>query len=141
MCARSQGPVMPTIILNVVPHLRKFRFRKERLPLMTSRAIQFSDRLVLMAVAGAFLLPACIVGAMGYLGINEMDLLHADAQSIANSQWVDVELATEAMDLSNQNARINMRIALAASSEEINLLISQRANNTDHITALIARLQ
>ena len=100
-----------------------------------------SDRFTGAALALAFLLLTGIVVVVGRLGLSGMERLHDDAQSIADTQWEDVQLAMEALNYSNQNSRIVMQIVLASDRPEIDSLLAQRAQNDLKISALLEHLR
>ena len=93
-----------------------------------------------VALAFAFLVLISIVVGVGYLGLNSMDSLHADARTIAETQWTDMQLANEALTYSNQNSRINMQI-VTCDQQDIDLLLVHRAENSAKVSALLKRLQ
>jgi diguanylate cyclase (GGDEF)-like protein len=100
-----------------------------------------SDRFLGVALALAFLLLTSIIVAVGYLGLSAMERLHADAQNMAATEWEDVQLATQALDYSNQNRQITVQIAMTTDRPAINGLLAQQAENNAKISALINRLR
>ena len=100
-----------------------------------------SNRFVAVALAITFLVSTSLVMGVGYLGLREMSSLQAQARSIAQEQWGDVQLAGEALMYSNRNSRLNMQIVMTGSRAEIDPLLAQRAENSAKITAIIQRLQ
>jgi hypothetical protein len=70
-----------------------------------------------------------------------MDTLHADAQTIAETQWTDVQMAGEALTYSNRNSRINMQIVVTSDQRKIDSLLVHRTENSARISELLDRLQ
>ena len=77
-----------------------------------------------------FILLTLIVAGVDYVSLSTMKQLHGKAQSIAEQEWIDVLLATNALEHSNQNIRIVTRLVLATDSEEIRSLLAERAANS-----------
>jgi diguanylate cyclase (GGDEF)-like protein len=100
-----------------------------------------SDRLVTAALVSVFGVLICLILAVGQLGRDAMYRLHADARNIAEQQWVDVQLASEALDYSNQNNQLNMQIVLSDDRSEVESLVFRRTNNSARISALLAHLR
>ena len=100
-----------------------------------------SDRFIGVALALSLLVLISIVVGVGFLGLNAMDNLHVDARTIAETQWTDVQMASEALTYSNRNSRINMQIVVSNDQPDINLLLARRAENTAKISALLKQLQ
>lgn len=67
--------------------------------------------------------------------------LHAEARNIAEQQWIDGQLAGEALYDSNQNSQINWRIFLSDRRSEIDQLLVRRGENSARISAWLAQLQ
>jgi PAS domain S-box-containing protein len=114
------------------------------LPIKTvdvQRKTVMSDRFIGVTLTFALLLLISLIIGVGYLGLNAMDSLDADARSIAETQWVNVQLANEALTYSNQNSRINMQIVVAGDPQEVDSLLVHRAGNSARITDLLHRLQ
>lgn len=100
-----------------------------------------SDRFIGVALALSLLVLISIVVGVGFLGLKAMDNLHVDARAIAETQWTDVQMASEALTYSNRNSRINMQIVVGDDQPDINLLLARRAENTARISALLKQLQ
>jgi PAS domain S-box-containing protein len=100
-----------------------------------------TDRFIGVALAFALLVLVSIVVGVSYLGLNAMSSQSADAQTIAETQWKDVELASEALTYSNRNSRINLQIIVTSDPRETQSLLSERAQNSARISTLIERLQ
>jgi diguanylate cyclase (GGDEF)-like protein len=88
-----------------------------------------------------FLALVGLVVAVGQLSRQMMYRLHVDAQNIAEGEWGDVELASEALEYSNQNTLIIMQIVSSNDQVEIDSLLARRTNNSAKVAALLTRLQ
>ncbi len=97
------------------------------------------------AIAGAlfagFLALTLIVAATDYWSLSTMEKLHAQARSIADNQWIDVQLANEAVGHSNANSRIIMQLIVTRDPEEATSLLADREKNSAKISALAEQLQ
>lgn len=102
---------------------------------------RISDRLIVVALAIAFLIPSCTVIGIGYLSLKKMERFRLDAKGIADSEWRDVELANEALRYSNENTQIDMRIVVTTNDTELQSLLEKRGQNSTRISALIEVLQ
>jgi two-component system, cell cycle response regulator len=100
-----------------------------------------SDRFLGIGLIVSFLAMVSIIVEMGRLGVHEMDSLHADAHAIAQQQWRDVQLASEALGFSNRNSQINTQLVLSDDESEIDSLLMRRTENAGQISKLLARLQ
>lgn len=100
-----------------------------------------SSRFVAVALAIAFFIPLVIMISVGYLGLQEMKRLQNDARGIATGQWIDVELAQQALDYSNQNMLLNQQIVMSSPGQDTLLFIAQRKKNSDQITAIVQQLE
>ena len=100
-----------------------------------------SDRYIGVGLVVVFLTLIAVVLGVGRLGMQTMDSLRADAQKIADEPWVDVQLASEALDLSNQNSQINMQIVLSDSPSGTDSLLARRQENSARISNLLGRLE
>lgn len=100
------------------------------------------DRFVAAALSFAFLLLISIIGGVGYLGLRGMEKQHLTATKIASTQWENVRLATQALDYSNQNSRITMRVVMGSGDQPgDNRLLLHRDENDALISAILQRLE
>src|SRR5205085_9600771 len=83
---------------------------------------------------------AVLIG-IGWLGLDRMGQNDADMEALVNKRWAKVQLSREALNYSTLNNRITMQIFLVQDKEEIDLLLAQRAENSDRITDLIKQLE
>jgi PAS domain S-box-containing protein len=100
-----------------------------------------SKRFIGTALAVAFFVLIAIIVGVGYLGLSAMAKLHADEQSISQTEWRDVELADEALAYHNRNAYINMEIVMVDDPATVASLLVQRVKNSAQIAAVIENLK
>ncbi len=99
------------------------------------------NRLISAGFAVLFLALVLAVAGVGQLGLHAMKGLYADARSIAETQWIDVQIANRALNYSNQNSQINMRVFLGSNPSETASLLRLRGENSAKVTELLALLQ
>jgi diguanylate cyclase (GGDEF)-like protein len=114
---------------------------QSEVPALTYAKAKPKDRFFAAALVVAFLLLTGIVIAVGYLGLNGMERLNADAQGIADTQWEDVRLAFEALDDSNQSSRITTQIVMAVDLHEVDSLLTRRAQYDVKVAGIIQQLK
>ncbi len=98
-------------------------------------------RAIGMALAVAFLMLTYIVVGINYWSLSTTEQLQARAQSIADHQWVNVQLASEAINYSNINSRIVTKLMVTSDRGEVTSLLADRANNSARISTLAQELQ
>ena len=86
------------------------------------------------------LLIALLVGT-GILGLSRMDQVNANLEYVIGRRWANLQLARESLRYSNQNSRITLEVFLLKDEQLIGQLLATRAENTDKISELLARLQ
>jgi len=99
-----------------------------------------SDRFIGVVLTFALLVPISLVVGVWCLGLN-VDSLSADARTIAETQWMGTQLASEALTYSNRNGRINMQIVVTSDQREIDSLLANRAKHSARISDLLLRPQ
>jgi hypothetical protein len=99
-----------------------------------------SDANMTARLALSFGLLIAIVVCLGLLGLGH---LRADAEleAITDARQYKEQLSRNALDMSNLNNRITMQVFLISDENEVNLLLKQRAKNTEKISALIETLR
>ena len=108
--------------------------RAVRLPVVTGRQVG-------MTLGLAFgLLVGTVIG-IGILGLSRMDQINAKREEILDSRWPKQQLARQALAYSTRNSRITMEIFLLRDKRVIDPLLKNRAENTDAISALVAKLE
>ena len=100
-----------------------------------------SERFIGIGLGVVFLVLIANMGMVAYFGLRSIESEHAQARSMATHEWIDVQLAEEALAYSNRNTRINMQLVASTNRTEIDSLIGQRRDNSDKITAIIKRLR
>ncbi|HYA23231.1 MAG TPA: ATP-binding protein [Terriglobales bacterium] len=100
-----------------------------------------SDKFIRVGLIAVFLILILLIVGVGQLGLRAMRSQHADAQNMAEQQWMDVQLAGETLDYVNQTLQIDMRIVLSHDPPQAQSLLRQRAANRAKIDALFAHLQ
>jgi len=89
----------------------------------------------------AFSLLVVLLIVVGDLGLRRMDLINADLQDIMEKQWAKLRLSREALAYSNRNSRITMQVFLLTDRKEIDLLLVERAENSERISTLLGTLE
>ena len=92
-----------------------------------------------LTVAFAILIGVLI--AIGWLGLSRMALMSGDIHEIVDRRWQKVQLSREALGYSTLNSRITMQIFLLDDRPAIDLLLEQRARNTESISGLLTRIE
>jgi diguanylate cyclase (GGDEF)-like protein len=90
-----------------------------------------------IAFAGLIL----ILAGVGWLGLSRTAQINQEMTRMVNTRWPKVQLASEALGISNLNNRVTMHIFLWAGQGEIPELLARRAENTERITALVNQLE
>ncbi len=86
------------------------------------------------------LLIAILVG-LGFFALRRMDQANARLVGVLGEKWGKLELARAALAYSARNSRITMEIFLLNDKRQIEPLLVQRAQNTQHITALVIAIE
>lgn len=102
----------------------------------TLSVLQLAVRLL-----AAFAVLVGILLSVGILGINRMDQINANLEKTLSRRWEKLQLAREALVISNRNSRTTMQIFLVNDRQQIDELIKARADNTERISQLLAQLQ
>lgn len=89
----------------------------------------------------AFGVLVSILMGVGYLGLSRMDQISANFNEILGKHWTKLRLTRDALGYSNRNSRITMEILLLRDSNQIDPLLSERAENTKRISELIAQIE
>ncbi len=91
-------------------------------------------------VCGLLVLIFTIIG-VDYSGLSTTRAMHLRSESIRENQWTDVELATAALNLSNQNGRILTELVFVHDREKIDLLLGLRQQNSRKLSAILDELR
>jgi len=100
-----------------------------------------SDKFIRAGLIAVFLILILLIIGVGQVGLRAMLSQHADAENIAERQWIDVQVAGETLDYINQTLQMDVRIVLSNDPSEAQSLSRQRAENRAKIDALLAGLQ
>ena len=100
-----------------------------------------TNRFIGVGLPLVFLTFIVLIVGIGTVGTRAMKELHAQGQSIAHQQWVDVQLANQALSYSNQNSQINIEIFLTDDPSVRDSLLGRRAYNSASISVLLGQLQ
>src|ERR1039458_1035263 len=76
-----------------------------------------------------------------YLTLDRMRRMNASTLDTLNESLLELQLGQEALRYSSENSRITMQVFLVQRQEEIDELLPRRAENTRHISALVAALE
>src|ERR1035438_3606110 len=98
-----------------------------------------SRPIVRLGVAFAALI-ALLVG-IGQLGLRRMHEINDTLSDITGRRSDKLQLAREALMLSNQNSRITMEVFLVQDGARIDGLLAARSENTNRISELIAKVE
>ena len=88
-----------------------------------------------------FVVLVLLIAGVGWVGLRTMAQIHAQAREIADTQLKDVQLASEALNLSNQNSRINLEIAMSDDRGEIDSFLARQKMNNAQVSELLKQLQ
>ncbi len=89
----------------------------------------------------SFALLIAILLGTAYLTLHRMQRLNASTLDTLNESLLELQLGQEALRYSSENSRNTMQIFLLQRQEEIDLLLTRRAENSRHISALVAALE
>jgi diguanylate cyclase (GGDEF)-like protein len=92
-------------------------------------------------LGSAFGILVAILIGIGSLGLSRMDQINAGLDGVLGRRWGKLHLAREALAYSSRNSRITMEVFLLNDKQEIQPLLSQRAENTQKISELVAKLE
>ena len=101
---------------------------------MTSKHIR-------LRLGTAFAVLIAILVGIGEVGLRRMKEVDDTLRDIAGRRMNNVRLVREAMTLSNRNSRITMELFLLQDRAQIEMLLTERSENTEKITALVAEIQ
>lgn len=79
--------------------------------------------------------------SVGWLGLRQMARINSNLEEIASKRWAKVQLAGDALFYSNLNNRLTMEIFFLRDREDIDPLLTRRADNTQMISALVRRIE
>jgi diguanylate cyclase (GGDEF)-like protein len=79
--------------------------------------------------------------AIGQLGLSRIDEINASREDVLNRHQKKVQLAREALDLSNANSRVVMEVFLLRDGAQIDAVLAQRSQNSSAISKLFSEIQ
>ena len=88
-----------------------------------------------------FTLLLAIVIAVGWLNRDRMDKANANLENLFGQHWTKLRLGQEAIELSNMNSRITMEVFLLKDRAEIDSRLAVRAESSDRISELLAKIE
>src|ERR1051326_2497566 len=94
-----------------------------------------------VGLVASFIFLILLIGAVGYLGLREAGLLRSEMESIQQTQWMDVEVANEAIAYSTQNTSLDMQLLLDENAPDRQALLRQETENSQRISAVIDQLK
>lgn len=94
-----------------------------------------------LKLGAAFGVLIAILIGIGILGLSRMHQVNADFEDVLGRRFVKLQLAREALMYSNGNSRITMQIFLLNDKRLIEPLLIRRAQNTQKISDLVAKLE
>ncbi len=94
-----------------------------------------------MRLGLAFVILIALLIGTAYLGFSRMKRINADLNAVVGTQWTAVQLSREAIAYSNRSGRVTMEIFLLEDKKAIDSRLKIRAENSQVITELIAKLE
>jgi diguanylate cyclase (GGDEF)-like protein/PAS domain S-box-containing protein len=88
-----------------------------------------------------FVILVAILIGIGILGLSRMDQSNAALEDVTGRRWSKLQLAQDALMYSNRNTRITLEIFLLSDLRTINPLLADRAQNTQRISNLVAKIE
>ncbi|MGD0506166.1 MAG: EAL domain-containing protein [Terriglobales bacterium] len=92
-------------------------------------------------LGNTFVFLVAILIGIGILGLSLMDQSNAALEDLTGRQWSKLQLAQDALTYSNQNSRITVEIFLLNRQRAIDRLLADRAQNTQKISNLVAKIE
>jgi len=134
----------PKIILNLhtespnIPNNRRRATDRLGEFLTIQKYMKFPAALLCLGLAfGASLVLTIGVGAAN---LKQMAKMKAEIQHITDVHWQSSLLAQQVLGLSSRNNRITLQVFLLTDEKVIDLLLKERRQNSDQITALIRQI-
>jgi diguanylate cyclase (GGDEF)-like protein/PAS domain S-box-containing protein len=99
-----------------------------------------TTRQIGLRLGAAFAVLIAILVGIGQLGLRRMHEINETLNDIAGRRSAKLQLAQEALTLSNRNSRLTMEIFLVQNRAHIDTLLAARSENTDKISKLVAEI-
>lgn len=100
-----------------------------------------SKRSIGTTLTMAFTVLIGLLVCIGWLSLKRMNELNQGLQDIALDHWVEMRLATDAMQYSNENSRLVLQVFLVSGRQEIDTLVARRKENSAKISAVLEDLR
>jgi diguanylate cyclase (GGDEF)-like protein len=94
-----------------------------------------------MRLSIAFVALIAILAAIGQLALSRIDEINASREDVLNRHQKKVQLAREALDLSNANSRVVMEVFLLRDRAQVDAVLAQRSQNSSAISKLFTEIQ
>jgi hypothetical protein len=88
----------------------------------------------------AFAVLITMLAGIGQLGLRRMTEIEKNLSDITGTRSEELQLAREALMLSNRNSRITMELFLVQDRAQTGMLLTTRAENTKKISELVAEI-
>ena len=88
----------------------------------------------------AFLAALSLILGVAIANLNAMRETKNQTQRITDLRWQTIQLSQQALTLSSRNNRITLQVFLMTEHSEINLLLTERRQNTDQIDGLLRQI-
>jgi hypothetical protein len=98
------------------------------------------DKHVALRFGVAFAVLIALLAGIGQLGLHKMHDINETLHNITGRRSAKLQLAQEALMLSNQNSRITMEVFLVQYGARIDGLLAARSENTNQISELMAKI-
>jgi len=89
----------------------------------------------------AFALLIATIAGVGFLGLQQVETVHAGIEHISNDEFPELMLVRKALAYSALNNRMVLQVFLLDDRDEIEHLLAERAKNSEHITEILVQLQ
>ena len=89
----------------------------------------------------AFTVLIALLMGIGYLGLSRMNQINTDLSDVLGRHWTKVRLSREALAYSSRNSRITMELFLVRDKAEIDSLLKNRVENSQHISERISKIE
>ena len=82
-----------------------------------------------------------ILAGLGWLALRQMNRINEQAEAVFRRQWTQVQMAEQAVRISNLNNRITMEVFLLYDKDQIAAMLARRAENTKQISGIVAEIE
>jgi two-component system, sensor histidine kinase and response regulator len=106
-----------------------------------ARSLDLSMKSVGAKLGLAFVILVALLIGIAFLGFSRMKQIHADLNAVVGTQWTALQLSREAIACSNRSGRLTMEVFLLKDKKAIDSRLKTRAENSQEISGLIAKLE